>query len=603
MPKPYQQRKKNQYGTPSSNGRRSAGTTILKKKAIGKIKKMLNAKKLQIKGVGKYGSRIRGRGAYSISEVAEKIATPFVDDTKSKGIVNRIARYAGKTVGGYVGLGDEIGNAASYLSRAFGFGDYTIKKNSFQDYGNIAQFANHGTITFSHREYICDINSSTGFQNQSFIINPGNSTLFPWLSTIAKNFEQYEFLGLIFEFKSTSATAVGSVNTGLGTVIMSTDYDVLDQPYADKRAMEVAEFSTSAAPFNSQVHPIECDPKQNVMRQLFIQPGNLASSYPDDPRFSALGNFQIATSGMQAISTIGELWVSYHVKLLKPQLEYAESLSTTTIHSDIFLSPAATTCTISQSLSTNPGAIKVDLLTGPPRLRYTCVTVAGIGQYAASQALISDTATTDPTYVALDSGNYVTGTASLLSQCMSTSGSHNGRSQANLHYAATKGGATFGVNNNPVSDFTLFKFASVGDTITISLVWQLAATTYMDAFLIPYNNHWVLPTYQRPKLEIDDLRNQLALLQTQQQSIQKNFVELKDEIKEELQDNEYEVTVGSDDVARLIDKLASVNLIKNTASEIDECLKATVDMLGKNLTLSDRIRLEHYYTNLKKYHL
>jgi hypothetical protein len=266
--------------------------------------------------------RVKGQGAYSIGDLWSAVKRPFTDSTESKGMVNKGARAIGSLIGdetGIPGASRYLGNAGSWLSRAFGFGSYEIKSNSLMNQ-NIAQFSSNGSIEFSHREFVTDISSSTGFTLQNYLINPGNNLLFPWLSTIAQNFEQYEMKGLIFEFKSTSAMAVGSVNTGLGTLIMATDYDVLDSNFDSKRAMEISDFATSGAPSNSQIHPVECDPKLNVLRQLFIQPGNNLATYPDDARFSAMGNFEIATSGMQAISAIGELWVSYHVKLHKPQL-------------------------------------------------------------------------------------------------------------------------------------------------------------------------------------------------------------------------------------------------------------------------------------------
>lgn len=585
------------------NGKLRAGTQRVKGKVLNKIKQLLRAKKVAIKGTGKYGARIQGKGAYTISEIGAKVAEPFFDDTRSKGAVNKIARFAGKSLGGMVGLGDEVGNASSWLSRAFGFGDYTIKKNSFQDYGNIAQFANHGTITFSHREFIADIKSTTGFVNQSFPINPGNSTLFPWLSTVAKNFEQYEFLGLIFEFKSTSATAVGSVNTGLGTVIMATDYDVLDSKYADKRAMEVSEFATSAAPYNSQVHPIECDPKQNVMRQLFIQAGNVVANYPDDPRFSALGNFQIATSGMQAVSTIGELWVSYHIKLLKPQLEANQTGSTTSIHAQVKADPGGSP-SLTKMETTNPGAIAVDILAGPSRIRYMCMSIAGLGQYLLTNAIVSDAS--NPTYTC--SGDaYTTSGVVLSSLATGITGVANSRQIIGEHYPTLSANATFGKSNNPCEASTIFRFVEVGDSIEIPIVYSVAATVYTDSYLAPYQSSFVASIQNSVQQSADQewlaFRKQLTDMQASHAELQNNFIALKDEIKDELQDNEYEVTVGEKDVSILIDKLANANLLNCSSSEVDENLKATVEMLGRNLSLSDRIRLEHYYTNLKKFRL
>jgi hypothetical protein len=61
-----------------------------------------------------------------------------------------------------------------------------------------------GALTVSHREYIRDVygNPDLGggviedFQNQSILLNPGLEASFPWLSQVAQNFEEYEFVQL-----------------------------------------------------------------------------------------------------------------------------------------------------------------------------------------------------------------------------------------------------------------------------------------------------------------------------------------------------------------------------------------------------------------------
>jgi hypothetical protein len=135
-------------------------------------------------------------------------------------------------------------------------------------------------------------------------------------------FEQYQFNGLLFEFKSDSGEAIGSVNTALGTVIMSTEYDAAKPIFKSRTEMEAYEFTTSDKPSNSFIHAVECDYKQNVMRELYVRGGSVP--YGDDIRFYDHGVFQVATYGMQASSVVlGELWVSYDVMFYKPRLPAA----------------------------------------------------------------------------------------------------------------------------------------------------------------------------------------------------------------------------------------------------------------------------------------
>jgi len=136
-----------------------------------------------------------------------------------------------------------------------------------------------------------------------------------------QNFEEAQIHGCIFEFKPTSAYAVAGTQA-MGNVILATDYDVVDANYANKREMEIVEFSSSAMSNVCQIHPIECDPKQNVLAEHYIQYGATSiADFPDDPRFGCMGNFQVATNGMPTTGeAVGELWVTYDVELRKPQL-------------------------------------------------------------------------------------------------------------------------------------------------------------------------------------------------------------------------------------------------------------------------------------------
>jgi len=230
-----------------------------------------------------------------------------------------------KGAGGYfgdfgAGLGRDAGN---WVSKIFGFGDYNIKQNSLMSSGSGPPVFGSGSTEIKHREYLQDITSSTGFNIQGFSINPGLEGTFPWLSIIAQNFEVYELLGLVFEYKATSAIAVNSTNTALGTVILSTEYDSINPPFASKQEMEAHEFTVATSPAESVIHGVECAPRMGVLDKAYLR----SSTPPEgtDIRMYDKGTFYIATQGMQAASVIGELWVSYHVRLLQPQLVYQPS--------------------------------------------------------------------------------------------------------------------------------------------------------------------------------------------------------------------------------------------------------------------------------------
>jgi len=206
-----------------------------------------------------------------------------------------------------------------------GFGDYKVNGNSLMTGGMdppmIVNSVNNGGFIVRHREYLQDINATTAFNNQVFTINPGVITTFPWLSTLAQNFEQYRIRGMVFEFKSLSSDALllAASSSALGSVIMATQYDVVDPPFPNKFEMANYEFANSAKPSLSFLHPIECAKGQTSVNELYIRNGPLPTNY--DPRLYDLGNFNIATVGMQVSTGVcGELWVSYEIELFKPKL-------------------------------------------------------------------------------------------------------------------------------------------------------------------------------------------------------------------------------------------------------------------------------------------
>lgn len=225
-------------------------------------------------------------------------------------------------------VGDVIGNVVHPLAgkafKAFanivGNGSYRTNGMKVQDGYSPPMFrrGTDGSVIVEHREYLGDITGSTAFTNTSFQVNPTNTTLFPWLSNLAYNFEQYRVLGMVFEFKSMSADALNSTNTALGTVIMAAEYNALDANFVSKLEMENYEWAVSLKPSESCLYPLEAAPNETPVDLLYIQEGPLPVGA--DLRLYNWANFQIATVGMQAAADIGELWVSYSLELVKPRV-------------------------------------------------------------------------------------------------------------------------------------------------------------------------------------------------------------------------------------------------------------------------------------------
>lgn len=249
----------------------------------------------------------------------------------------------GKELGSQIAgpLGGLIGEGIQSFGRAIGFGDYKVEHNSLLDagmWGNsppvMANIPKNLTHIVRHREYICDIYTAANgaFNLQSFNINPGLASTFPWLSGIAQAFEQYKVLGMIWEFKSTSADALNSTNTALGTIAMATEYDSSRADFQNLQQMLNHEFATSQRQSASCFHAIECKKSLTPVSELWVRTGAVPTG--DDERLYDFANFQIATTGNQSSSpvNIGQLWVTYEVQFFKPQLLAGLGLELLTDH-------------------------------------------------------------------------------------------------------------------------------------------------------------------------------------------------------------------------------------------------------------------------------
>jgi hypothetical protein len=217
--------------------------------------------------------------------------------------------------------GNFIANGINTLIK--GFGDYKVAGNTVMGLGaGVPMFANsNGKFIFQRQEYLRDINSAILFTILSFNLNPGIKATFPWLSQIARSFEQYKIHGLVFYFRSLSSPNVlsSSPNTALGSVVLCTQYDPKDDPFTSKFEMENYVYSSSGPPYKDQLHPVECKKSTAVLEELLIRtPEEVPQS---DLSFYDFGVFSLVVVGCpSADGVIGELWISYEIELLKPKI-------------------------------------------------------------------------------------------------------------------------------------------------------------------------------------------------------------------------------------------------------------------------------------------
>lgn len=210
-----------------------------------------------------------------------------------------------------------------------GMGAYESSNQLIMDEGNMknAHLINTvmdetGDIYISHREYIGDINAITSpafVTLYNLYLNPGLPSTFPWLSQLAKYFEEYRFDQLIFEVKS--MVSGGNANAG-GTICMATQYNPCNEAFTSKQAIETYDYGQSARIEENLYHGVECDPSKKSGNAIeYVRTAGVPAN--QDQKSFDLGVTQIAISGVPAsfgTQTIAELWVNYKVKLSKSKL-------------------------------------------------------------------------------------------------------------------------------------------------------------------------------------------------------------------------------------------------------------------------------------------
>ena len=173
----------------------------------------------------------------------------------------------------------------------------------------------------NHREYLGELvtgaGTPTAFTLQTYAINPGNSTLFPFCARLAQNFQEWEIRGMLLELKSEASNTATSLS--LGSMFAAVDYNSLDAAPVSKVELENMEYACSNKPTDSIIMPIECARKNDVLTHLYI--ANDSDYLTGDKRLYDLGNLFVGSYGCPvANSPIAEIWITYEIALFKPHI-------------------------------------------------------------------------------------------------------------------------------------------------------------------------------------------------------------------------------------------------------------------------------------------
>jgi len=231
--------------------------------------------------------------------------------------MNAVGAYAGNKLSNYVGFGDYGGEAGGNQIMS-GSVDKPITVNASDDLT--------GDIFISHREFLGNVTATGGagnispFSIRGFALNAGLNDSFPWLAQIAQNFTLYEFEGLIYEFKPTSGELGATGTNSLGKVVFATQYDPDAPAFTSTVQMENYDFANACKPSEHMLHGVETAPGERATKMLYVRTG----TSPKDQILTDLGDLYIATEGLPitngTTAQVGELWVTYRVKLSRAQI-------------------------------------------------------------------------------------------------------------------------------------------------------------------------------------------------------------------------------------------------------------------------------------------
>lgn len=232
-------------------------------------------------------------------------------------------------------LGDRLNNygvaAVANVQKRFkdwsGLGDYKVNMNSLIQGGagstdhalNIRQDG-RGTI-IRYREYVGDVVTSSvnvGALNiVAYRVQPGDVTTFPWLGTIATQYDQYIPMGIIWEYRSTTSDT--STTSALGSVIFSTNYDVTDPAPVTKQELLNNAYSNETKMSNDLLHGLECDPSE--MPQTIYYTRSVGLDVTNVQEYDMCTTYVTTQGGSVPVNTIvGSLYVHYEFLFLKEKL-------------------------------------------------------------------------------------------------------------------------------------------------------------------------------------------------------------------------------------------------------------------------------------------
>ena len=169
-----------------------------------------------------------------------------------------------------------------------------------------------GDLVVSNTEFLRNVysGSSGAFTVDQTFFNPADDSIFPWLSQIAKMYEEYKWLQVIFHYKPLASDYTTA--STLGQVIMTPNYNISQRKYTDAVQMLNSDDTVTGTPNQQILCGIECDPST---QSRIVYDTRASGAITQETDFFALN---LATEGVPTSNAlIGQLWVTYTCRLSK----------------------------------------------------------------------------------------------------------------------------------------------------------------------------------------------------------------------------------------------------------------------------------------------
>lgn len=184
------------------------------------------------------------------------------------------------------------------------------RRNNARKQANVS-----GNVVIPGREMMEDVQGSLTFYNESFLVNIGNSDIFPRLSYMAAMWVKYRFRKLVFHYQPLSG--MNTTNSVLGIVRMGVNGNPLAQQFNTDPEFANFREARSGTPNSSFSVAV---PSEILNRWRYTFTSGLA----DLPAHSSasdyfLGLLNIATANNSAVLRLGQVFVDYVVEFDEPR--------------------------------------------------------------------------------------------------------------------------------------------------------------------------------------------------------------------------------------------------------------------------------------------